>query len=120
MYHDEEEGPASLSMEDYKEEVFDSELSEEERNNLKQIPSAGGIPIAGVALKLATPGDMNRSMQRLGRELCPKVGGIFKMTLMNNKFVVVSDPDIVETVFVSDNFGKKTEHDTLHYINIIV
>ena len=95
--------------------VYDDELSAEEAQELKEIPSVGGLPIAGVALKLASPGDMNRSMQRLGRELCPQTNGLFRMTLMGHKFVVVSDPEYAERIFTSDCFGKKTEHDAFFH-----
>ena len=56
---------------------------------------------------------MNRSMCILGRQLCSKYGGIFRLSLMGHDYVVVSDPHLVEEVFSSPNFGKKTETDAI-------
>ena len=100
-------------MEDTSKEVFDDDLTEEEKQNLKPVPTITGLPYAGNAFMVTGPGDMSRSMQRLGRELCPKYGGIFWINLMHHKFIVLSDPDLVEAVFTGENFGKKTENDPI-------
>ena len=102
-------------MEDVSKEIIDDNLTEEEMKSLKQIPSTPGLPYAGNALQVTGPGDMSRSMQRLGIELCPKYGGIFNLKLMGQKYVVISDPELVAQVFTGDNFGKKTETDAIFF-----
>lgn len=51
----------------------------------------------------------------LGRELCnnPKYGEIFRLSLMGHDFIVICDPNLVQQVFESNDFGKKTETDAI-------
>lgn len=80
---------------------------------LKEIPEIPALPFIGNVFDVAGPLDTHRSMCILGRELCHKHGGIFRLTLMGHNFIVVSDPNIVQEVFESPDFGKKTETDAI-------
>lgn len=113
MDREDDDEPATLLMEDDTKEVFDEDLSDAEKTDLKKVPKLSGLPYVGNGFQVTSPGDMSRSMQRLGRELCPKHGPIFWINLMNHKYIVVSDPDFVEAVLDGENFGKKTETDAI-------
>ena len=80
---------------------------------LKEIPEIPALPFVGNAFDVAGPLDSNRSMCILGREVCAKNGGIFRLALMGQHYIVVSDPDIVQQVFESPHFGKATETDAI-------
>lgn len=85
----------------------------EEFRNLKEITEIPALPFIGNAFDVAGPLDTNRSMCILGRELCAKYGTIFRLSLMGHDYVVISDPDLVQTVFESPEFGKITETDAI-------
>ena len=103
-------------MENTDEEVYDEDLTEEERQKLWKIPEVPKqLPYFGVGFKVAPIGDMGQSMQHLGHDLCPRFDGIFRMHLMGHDYVVVSDPDLVEGVFNSENFGKRCEGDAIFH-----
>lgn len=105
---------ATLLLEDTSKEVLDEELTEKEFKSLKKVPTVSGLPYIGNGFQVTSPGDMSRSMQRLGKELCPKHGGIFWINLMHHKYIVLSDPDYVEAVLEDDEcFGKKCENDAI-------
>lgn len=84
-----------------------------ELEGLKEIPEIPSLPFVGNAFNVAGPLDTNRSMCILGRELCPKFGEIFRLSLMGHDYVVISDPSLVQQVFESSEFGKKTETDAI-------
>eukprot|EP00211_Chloroparvula_japonica_P000321 CAMPEP_0119126694 /NCGR_PEP_ID=MMETSP1310-20130426/5517_1 /TAXON_ID=464262 /ORGANISM="Genus nov. species nov., Strain RCC2339" /LENGTH=1442 /DNA_ID=CAMNT_0007116865 /DNA_START=62 /DNA_END=4390 /DNA_ORIENTATION=- len=86
--------------------------------DLKSIPAGPRqLPYFGAAMHVATPLDLRRSMQNLGRNLCPKYQkqGCFKMTLMGQKYIVVHDPELIKDVFAmnSPTFGKICEGDAI-------
>lgn len=81
--------------------------------DLKPIPEIPALPFIGNAFDVAGPLDTNRSMCVLGRELCAKYGEIFRLSLMGHDYVVISSPDLVQTVFESPDFGKITENDAI-------
>lgn len=82
--------------------------------DLKEIPSLPvSVPIFGHAILVANPLDMNRSMMNMSRNLCPKYGPIFKINLVGQQYVVVSEPSFLQTIFESGKFGKFVEKDAI-------
>lgn len=100
-------------LDEYDELIENTDLQDDSNVEGMEIPKIPALPFIGNAFNVAGPGHMDQSMVILGRDLCPKYGGIFRLSLMGHNYVVVSDPDMVEQVFEAPQFGKLTENDAI-------
>src|SRR3990167_3774602 len=95
-----------------------------ERNGTDSNPSitgkrvenvAGGLPGIGNAFEVVDVRNTHRSMQILGRDLCPKYRdmGLFRINLMGHEYIVASNPHHVQAIFENPKIGKKTKSDAI-------